>query len=66
MSDMDLMRHLVTLTLATVVSLPVWVPLVFLAYAIGRKTYSLRLLFVLVTVEAICIGFVLWALNVGP
>lgn len=65
MSDLDLPRHFVTLALATVVSLPVWVQLVFLAYAVGRKKYNLRLIFVLVTVEAICIAFVLWALNVN-
>ena len=43
-------------------SLPYWVPVVFLAYAIGRKKFGLRLLFLLLTVEAVSIMVAYWSL----
>ena len=41
---------------------PYWVPVVFLAYAIGRKKFGLRFLFLLLTVEAVSIVFAYWSL----
>ena len=38
-------------------SLPFWVPVVFLAYAIGRKKFGLWLLFILLTIEAVSIVY---------
>jgi len=52
---------------AFILSAPLWVPLVALAYAIGRKRFSLLFLFALITAEAISlglIGLVIW--NIGP
>jgi hypothetical protein len=34
---------------------PVWVPAIFVAYAVGRKAVSVRLLVVLAIVEAVCL-----------
>ena len=48
-------------------SSPIWVPLVALAYAIGRKKFSLLFLFAVLTAEAIslgAVGFLLWW--IGP
>ena len=47
-----------------VAAAPLWLPLAFLAYVMGRRQMSLRLLFFFVTVEAICIAVVtafLWS-----
>jgi hypothetical protein len=42
-------------------SSPLWVPIVAAAYAIGRKQFSLRFLFGVITAEAIALGIVsLW------
>lgn len=45
------------------VSVPLWFPIVAAAYAVGRKRFSLRFLFVVITAEAILLGgagFVFW------
>ena len=46
--------------ISLVLSAPVWIPVVFAAYAIGRKQYGLKLLFALVTVEAIALAAASW------
>ena len=35
---------------------PIWVPVVFLAYALGRRQFSLMFLFVAITTEAIALA----------
>ena len=45
-------------------SAPLWVPLVFVAFAIGRKRFGLGQLFALVTVEAVSTFAAVWACNV--
>jgi hypothetical protein len=42
---------------------PLWLPLVFVAYAIGRRRFGILLLLVLVTVEAISISAILAVLK---
>jgi hypothetical protein len=46
------------LTAALIFASPVWMLIAFAAYWSGRKTFSLRALFALVTLEAIAIGFI--------
>ena len=36
---------------------PFWIPMVFLAFAIGRRRFGIGFLFALLTVEAISIAF---------
>ena len=42
------------------ISSPLWVLLVAVAYAIGRRQFGIRFLFVVVTIEALAWGFVGW------
>jgi hypothetical protein len=42
---------------------PLWLPLVFVAYTIGRRRFGILLLLVLVTVEAISISAILAVLK---
>ena len=42
---------------------PLWLPVVFAAFAIGRRRFSLRALLVFVTLESVSIGAVWWALQ---
>ncbi len=37
---------------------PVWIPVVFAAFAIARKRFSLWMLFALVTAEAVAFGII--------
>ena len=41
-----------TIFVCSLVSVPVWLPLVFAAFAFGRRQYNVRLLFLLLTIEA--------------
>ena len=38
------------------VSLPIWIPLLFLAFFAGRRQFSLRLLLLLITLESVAFG----------
>ena len=54
--------YLVTVTFMA--AAPLWLPLTFLAYVMGRRQMSMQLFFFFVTVEAICIAVVtafLWS-----
>jgi hypothetical protein len=44
-------------------ALPIWIPLIFLSYFLGRKQFSLRFLFLLITLEAISFGCVLLSIS---
>jgi hypothetical protein len=41
--------------LVTITS-PLWVPILFVCYAVVQKRFSLAFLFLFVTAEAICLG----------
>jgi hypothetical protein len=41
-------------------SLPIWTPFLFLAYFCGAKTYRLKDLFSLVTIEALALAIATW------
>jgi hypothetical protein len=45
-------------------SAPLWVPLVFLAFAVGRRRFSMWLLFALLTAEAVSTAAAIWAYHV--
>ena len=51
----------VMLTLWFLISLssPLWLPAVFVAYAIGRKRFSMKALMLAVTIEGLSIGLAL-------
>ena len=49
--------------LATLYSTPVWMPICFAAYALGRRQQSLRFWFCLVTAEAIALAWTLFLFN---
>jgi hypothetical protein len=45
------------------ITVPLWLPVVAAAYAVGRRQFSLRFLFVVITAEALSlggVGFLLW------
>mgnify|MGYP003578520451 CR=1 FL=1 len=42
-----------------------WIPLVFLAWAIGRRTTSIRFLFVLLAVEGACMALAIWLAGIA-
>jgi hypothetical protein len=44
----------------------IWMPVVFLAYAAGRRQASIRLLVAFVTAEAIAIGLAIWIVRSSP
>ena len=44
------------ITVVLWLALPFWIPLIFLSYFLGRKQFSLKLLFILVTAESIALG----------
>lgn len=46
-----------TLFVCSLVSMPIWLPLVFAAFAFGRRQYSVRLLLLLLTIEAASLIF---------
>jgi hypothetical protein len=47
----------------TALGTPAWVPVALLAYAIGRRRFTIKFLLVLTTAEAAAIGFVVWMLR---
>ena len=57
--------YLVAMVVAALLSVPVWLPLVFVGYAMGRRKFSLSLVFLLVTLEAASLGLVLWWFREG-
>ena len=42
-----------------------WIPIVFVAYAIGRKRVGLRFIFVFTAVEALAVLIALWMYHGG-
>jgi hypothetical protein len=46
--------HALLLLLA--ISSPLWIPIAFAAYAVGRRRFNLKLLFAFLTVEAIALA----------
>lgn len=51
------------LLITLVYSSPIWIPLVFLAYAVGRRRVGLLFFFALITAEAISLAIyvLIWA-----
>lgn len=41
---------------ALLISSPLWIPLLFVAYAVGRRQFSLKLLLGLITAEAFALA----------
>lgn len=54
---MTVQDHILTFMIAA----PAWTPVVFGAYALGRKQFGLGLLFALVTAEAVSLAAYLFA-----
>lgn len=50
------MKEIPALIQLAVLSAPFWIPIVFAAFWIGRKQFSIGQLFILITVEAISLG----------
>jgi hypothetical protein len=48
-----------------VLSAPIWLPIVFAAFVAGRRRMNLRLLFVFITIEAISLGALSFAISVA-
>lgn len=51
--------------LLAVTSGVLWLPVVFIAWAIGRRTTSLRFLFVLLALEAACLALAIWLAGIA-
>ena len=51
--------------LLAVLSGVVWLPVVFIAYAVGRRQVSLRLLLIAITCEAILLGLSVWLIGIA-
>jgi hypothetical protein len=51
------------LIISMVFGSPVWLPIVFAAYAIGRRQFSLLVLFLLLTAEAVSITAMVWLMR---
>ena len=46
-------------------SVPLWLPIVFVAFAVGRKRFSLKLLMVLITAEGFALACLTWLARSG-
>ena len=65
MDEIGVFGICVPLLLAAGISLPVWLPMVFGSYAIGRRRFSLRLLLILIAMESVALAIVVWLLRSG-
>jgi hypothetical protein len=46
-------------------SIPLWLPIAFVAFAVGRRRFGLRLLMVLITVEGFALACLTWLARSG-
>jgi hypothetical protein len=60
MEILEILTVVAMLALYAAVSSPLWVPLVAIAYAAGRRKFSLLFLFVAITAEACALGILMF------
>jgi hypothetical protein len=61
----DPMFAILVVAYSIAIGSPFWIPLVFAAYAYGRKQYGLGLLIILVAAEALAIVLSLFVLRIS-
>ena len=49
--------------LGAIYSTPVWLPICFAAYAMGRREHSIRFWFFLITAEAVALAWTIFLFN---
>jgi hypothetical protein len=62
----EVLRGSIEMLWLLILASPAWIPLVFAAYAIGRRRFGLIVLAALVTAECIAIPVSIWAEKTNP